>query len=98
MSNIQTLSLNVIKQLAEKELSDVNETPFVNIIALNTFNDDEEPELNHLYVHAVIEDAGDADCDGRHPWVLDWDPEEDEFVTIMRLDQEVDDEDEEEGN
>lgn len=96
------MSLNVIKQLAERELSEINGTPLVTIISLNVINNDDDyyiPELNHLYVNAAIDNAEDEECDGPHPWDLVWDSDEDMFVSVMRLDQnEDDDEDNDELN
>lgn len=94
MAKIKTMSLNVIKKLAQQELSKTIKAQTVNIIALNVLDVDDDQELNDLFVIASLYECADEKYNGTHKWILEWDSDEDEFVTVMCFDQEKEKENE----
>ena len=96
MAKIESMALNVVLQLVKAELMDAYRTHNVDVLGVG-FDDertqfDEEGERT-LSVMAHIEPKEKCfknDC-GTHPWIMVWDEEQCQFVSLMRMDQENDD-------
>ncbi len=92
MTKIESLPLNVVLQLAKKEIMDYCMTTQVLIVSVgfdyDVIEDDEVGERTLMAMANVItDDERFKDCNGFHPWALIWDEEECEFCTVARWDQ-----------
>lgn len=102
MAKIEGMALNVVLQLAKAELMSAYRTDNVKIMGVDFDWDvcegDEDGERS-LMVDACImpkEECFKKDS-GRHPWLMVWDEETCEFHTLMRWDQDTDDDEEKDG-
>lgn len=95
MTKIESLPLNVVLQLAKKEIMDYCMTTEVLIMNVgfdyDLLESDEDNETTLMATADVTtSDERFEDCNGIHPWALTWDEEMCEFCTVSRWDQECD--------
>lgn len=92
------MPLSVIKRLVKVELMEACKTTNVVIKAIE-FDDelygyDEDPDLQELNQMLTViadistDDERFADCNGVHPWMMEWSCDMAQFITVMRDDQE----------
>ena len=98
MAKIESLPLNVVWNLTQRELMSACGTTNLEIVGVgyaseyeNDYNLDDYP----LLVNALIVGAKGTGDSGLHPWLMVWDENECDFHTLMRLDQQIKEKNEE---
>jgi len=90
MTKIESLPLNVVLNLTQRELMSACGTTNVEIVGVgyaSEYENDYNPYDYPLLVNALIIGAKGTEDSGLHHWLMVWNENECDFHTIMRLDQ-----------
>lgn len=100
-TKIESLPLNIVLQLAKKELMECLNTKDVEILGVgfdwDVCESDDEDERSLMVTACVDGDDEQHTADyGKHPWVMVWDENTCEFHTLQRWDQSEDNDEDDE--
>lgn len=90
MAKVESLPLNVVWNLTKQALMVACGTTDVEIVGVgyaSGYEDDEKLDDYPLLVNAIVIGAKGAEDSGLHHWLMVWNEDECDFHTIMRLDQ-----------
>jgi len=90
MAKIESLPLNAVWNLTQRELMSACGTTNVEIVGVgyaSEYEDADNLDDYPLLVNAQIIGAKEIENSGLHPWLMVWNENECDFHTIIRLDQ-----------